>query len=88
MVFPNPVDTDAQETGVCLVKAWPPLITSDEMDVYTDSNCAITKGSIKNVDMYTTALFFTLDHINSKCRQVNCWTQFDTKTVPITISKC
>ena len=88
MVFPNPVDTNVPETGVCLVKAWPPLNTSDEMDVFTDSNCAITKGSIKNIDMYTTAIFFTLDNINSLCLQVDCWTQLDIKTARITTSKC
>ena len=87
MIFPNPVDTNVPETGVCLVKAWPPLITTDEMDVFTDSNCAITKGSIKNIDMYTTAMFFTLDDINSFCLQVNCWTQLDVKTARITTSK-
>ena len=88
MVFPNPVDTNVPETGVCIVKAWPPLITSDEMDVFTDGDCAITKGSIKNIDMYITAIFFTLDDINSFCLQVNCWTQLDVKTARIITSKC
>ena len=87
IIFPNPVDRNDQETGVCFVKTWPPLTTNDEMDVLTDDNCPITKGPIKNIDMYTTAIFFTLDDINSFCLQLKCWTQFDMKKTNITISK-
>ena len=87
MVFPNHVDNNVQEAGVCLVKAWPPLISNYDMDVSTDNNCPITKGSIKIIDMYSTAIFFTLDNINSSCRRVSCWTQLDTKTIDIATSK-
>ena len=88
IILPNPVDNNVQEIGACLVKAWPPLISDSEMDVWTDNNCAITKGPIKNIDMYTTAIFFTLDDINSFCLQVTCWTQFDLTRTHINISKC
>ena len=88
LVFPNHVDNNVQETGVCLVKAWPLLTTNYEMDVSTDHNCPITKGSIKHIDMYSTAIFFTLDNINSFCQRVSCWTQLDTKTIDIATSKC
>ena len=82
--FPNPVNRSDQVTGVCFVKTWPPLT---EMDVWTDDNCTITKDPIKSTDMYTTAIFFTLDDINSFSLQLNCWTQFGIKITNIIISK-
>ena len=84
IIFPNPMNRSDQETGVCFVKTWPPLT---EMDVWTDDNCKITKDPIKSTDMYTTAIFFTLDNISSFCLQLNCWTQFKTKITNININK-
>ena len=49
--------------------------------------CAFTKGPLSKVANYTTAILFMLHNINSSCQQVICWTQSDTKTKPVRISK-
>ena len=54
--------------SLCTVKAWPPLLTTNDMDVFTNGSCAITKDPLSYIDIYTTAMFFTLEvNINSPC---------------------
>ena len=90
VVFPALVHYDVQQHGVCIVKAWPSLLTTDDMDVFKNGSCAIAKDPLSYIDIYTTALFFTLEmNINSTCFSVSCHTnhgQVETKN--INISKC
>ena len=84
IIFPRQVHSNIQEFGVCYVKAWPRLTAH----VYTndDHSCPIALRHLAIIDKYTTAEFFTLDHINSSCLHIFCLTQV--KSTDITISKC
>ena len=78
---------DVEQLGVCYVKAWPPQLINSGIDVITNDDCSITKQPLKYIDIYTRAIFFTLEgNINSPCLTVTCWTQFDIKTIHM--SKC
>ena len=71
--------------GICYVKAWP-MLTTDEINVFTDDGCAITKYAVTINSTYTTAILFTLD---SSCQRVSCWTPFNPEEVKlISMSKC
>lgn len=86
ITFPSLVHNNAQEYGVCYVKAWP-LLTAN---VFTnDDRCAIVKRPLTTTDhdIYTTAISFTLDNINRSCLYIICWTQLKTERKNITISK-
>ena len=72
--------------GLCFAKTWP-LLTANDMDVLSDDGCTITKFPFSIIDIYTTAIFFTLDNINSSCL-ITCFMQLKTKEKNITISKC
>ena len=86
IIFPDMVHNHAQVLGVCYAKAWPQLTTND-MDVLTDDSCAITKDPVTNIDTYTTALYFTLDNVNSSCQRISCLTKFKEEVKHINISK-
>ena len=78
---------DVKQPGVCYAKAWPPQLINGEIDVFTNDNCSITKQPLKYIDIYTKAIFFTLEGTSdSPCLTVTCWTQFDIKTIHM--SKC
>ena len=86
IILPNPVYDNAQQPGVCYAEAWP-LPETNDINVFTDGICAITKGPLSKIDNYTAAIFFTLHNINSSCQDVICSTQSDTKTKPVRMSK-
>ena len=87
IIFPDVVHNNAQVYGACYARVWPQLTTND-MDVLTDSSCAITKGPVTNIDTYTTAVYFTLDNINSSCQRISCLTDLKEEVKYINISKC
>ena len=89
IIFPSLVQYGIQQSGVCTVKAWPPLLTTNDMDVFTNGSCVITKDPLSHIDIYTTAMFFTLEmNINSPCFSVSCVTQLaPPETKNINISK-
>ena len=72
--------------GLCFAKTWP-LLTANDMDVFSDNGCTITKFPFSIIDIYTTAIFFTLDNINSSCL-IACHMQLNPQEKNITISKC
>ena len=73
--------------GICYVKAWP-MLTTDEINVFTDDGCAITKFIVTINSTYTTAILFTLDNVNSSCQRISCLTQFNEEVKHISMSKC
>ena len=89
IIFPRLIHSNFQEFGVCMVKAWPLLLTADVFDVFTNNNsCAIAQQPLTTIDIYTTAIFFALDHINSSCLYITCWTHLKIERKNIIISKC
>ena len=72
--------------GICYVKAWP-MLTTDEINVFTDG-CAITKLAVTINSTYTTAILFTLDNVDSSCQHVSCLTPFNEEVKHISMSKC
>ena len=85
--MPDKEDDNTQQHGICYVKAFP-LFTLDETHVSTDEHCAITKHPVTSNSSYTTAIFFTLDNINSYCQHISCLTQIHEEVKHISISKC
>ena len=86
MIFPDNVNTHTQQHGICYVKTFP-MFTTDNITVYTDDGCAITKYPVSINSTYTTAIFFTLDDIDSSCQYVTCLTQFKREVKNINICK-
>ena len=88
LIFPNNVDENTLSPGACYVKAWR-LLTTDEIDVFTNNGCAITRypATVAIDSTYTTAIFFTLDKINSSCHTISCLTPFRMEVKNFTISK-
>ena len=81
MIFPELLHNNVKQPGVCYTKAWPPqLIKDSDIDVLTNDNCSITKQPLNYIDIYTKAIFFTLEgNISSACLNVTCWTPYDIK---------
>ena len=87
LIVPDKVGYNTQQRGICYVKAFPMFIP-DEIHVSTDEHCAITKYPVISNSSYTTAIFFTLDNINSYCQRISCLTQIHEEVKHISISKC
>ena len=87
LIVPDKADNNTQQHGICYVKAFP-LFPTDEVHVSTDEHCAITKHPVTNNGSYITAVFFTLDNINSYCQRISCLTQIHEEVKYISISKC
>ena len=86
LIFPDIVDENTPSPGACYVKAWL-MLTVDDIHVYTDDGCAITKYPVTNNSTYTTAILFTMDKISSSCQKIACLTSFKKKAKHFTISK-
>ena len=88
IILPDHVSNNVQEhtLGVCFAKTWP-LLTANDMNVVTDDSCTITKFPLSIVDIYTTAIFFTLDNIDGSCL-ITCLMQMNPQKKNIIISKC
>ena len=83
IIFPRRVHTNVPEEGVCYVKTWP----QPWMSVTTnESSCVITTKPLRIIDTYTTAIFFTLNNINSSCL-ITCWTGNNNKHQRIDVGK-
>ena len=76
-----------QQSGACYIRAWL-MLTTDDIDVYTDDGCAITKYPVSDERTYITAILFTLDNITSSCQRISCFTQFKEEMKYINIDKC
>ena len=87
LIFPDNVDENTQQYGICFVRIFP-MFTVDDVHVSTDDGCAITKHPVTINSTYTTAIFFTMDNINSHCRHISCLTQLKKEVKYISISKC
>ena len=85
LIFPDSVEENTQQHGVCYVDAWP-VFTTDEINVLTDDGCAITKYPISINSTYTMAIFYTLDNVSNSCQRITCWTQFEAQVKYIHIS--
>ena len=68
-IVPDKADNNSRQCGICYAKAFP-LFPTDEIHVSTDERCAITKHPVTNNSSYITAIFFTLDNINSYCQRI------------------
>ena len=86
LISPDIVDENTHSPGACYVKAWP-MLTVDDMHVFTDDGCVITKYPVSIDSTYTTAILFTLDNVNSSCQQISCLTRFNEKVKHFRISK-
>ena len=86
LIFSTIVDENTHSPGVCYVRKWP-MLTTDDINVYTDDGCAITKYPVRTDGTYTTAILFTLDKINSSCQQISCLTPFKKEVKHFIISK-
>ena len=64
------------------------MLTADDINMFTDDGCAVTKYPISNESTYTTAILFTLENINSSCQHISCFTRFREETKHINIGKC
>ena len=76
-----------QQSGACYIRAWP-MLTTDDIDVYTDDGCAITKHPVSDESTNITAILFTLDNITGSCQRISCFTQFKEQMKYINIGKC
>ena len=90
LIFPDNVAENTHSPGVCYVKSWP-MLGADDIIVFADDGCAITKYFLSIDSTYTTAIVFTLDNVNSNCQNISCLIQSsesDLEVKHFRISKC
>lgn len=68
IIFSESTPLNTMEYGICYISTWP---RSSVKVVTNDDGCKIKTLSVRFIDDYTTAVFFTI-YVNSSCDRVIC----------------
>ena len=72
IIMPNITNETSNESAVCYATGWP---RSQNLSITLQNNCDIRTDEVKEIDRYTTAVFFTLHNIRRTCKRITCQTE-------------
>ena len=85
ITFPDSVRINTQQSGACTVRA-SPMVLPENLHLFTNDGCEITKSIVSNNSTDTTAIHFWMN-VNSSCQHISCFTTFE-KEMKYISSKC
>ena len=71
ILFTERAQQHAEEFGICSATVWPRLPQDNIMVSTNQESCKIKTLSVRYIDTYTTAVFFSV-FVNSSCRYIIC----------------
>ena len=72
IIMPNITNETSNEPAVCYATGWP---RPQNLSITSQNNCDITTDGVKEIDRYTTAVFFALHNIRRNCKRITCQTE-------------